>query len=165
MENSNVKEKRRLLTAFDIVIIAVVVVLAAAFLIWKASGKDASPISGGPVTENVTYTLELNNLPDTDDIAVGDKLVETVKNTEVGTIVAVDRVPYVVWNTNLETGDVVTTETELETLHLHIEVPCTVSESSVSTQAGEYALRVGRYLGIYGPGYYGAGYIIAVERS
>ena len=165
MENGNTKEKRRLLTAFDIVIIAVVVVLAAAFLIWKAAGKDTTPISGGSVTENVTYVLELNDVMDTADMAVGDSLVETVKNTDVGTVTGVDIIPYTVWNSNYETGGMSKTETGLTTVQLPIEAPCTLTDSSVATVAGEYVLRVGKYMGVYGPGYYGAGYIIAIERS
>jgi len=165
MENNVKKEKRRLLTAFDIVIIAVVVVLAALFLIWQAA-KNAAPASGGDAASGtIVYTLELNNFENSDSLSVGDRLFETVKNTEVGVVRSFEIVPQKVWQNDLETGGMKVTETGQHTAHLTIEVPCTVTDSTIATKAGAVELRVGRSLGVNGPGYWGAGFIIAIERS
>ena len=165
MENNAKKEKRRLLTAFDIVIIAVVVVLAAIFLIWQAS-KNAAQTPGSEASSGtVVYTLELNNFENADSLAVGDRLFETVKNTDVGVVKSFEIVPQKVWQNDLETGGMRVTETDMRAAHLTIEAPCTVTDSTIATKAGAVESRVGRSLGVTGPGYWGAGFIIAVERS
>ncbi|MBR5381140.1 MAG: DUF4330 domain-containing protein [Oscillospiraceae bacterium] len=165
MENKAKREKRRLLTAFDIVIIAAVVVLAALFLVWQASKNAAAAPGSEAVSGTVTYTLELNNFENADNLSVGDRLYETVKNTDVGVVKSFEIVPQKIWQNDLETGGMKVTETEMRTAHLTIEAPCTVTASTIATKAGAVEIRVGRSLGVTGPGYWGAGFIIAIERS
>lgn len=167
MENNGVKkEKRRLLTAFDIVIIAVVVVLAALFLLWQShKNAPASQEGDTPAGGVAVYTIELSGVEQTGVFAAGDVLYDTVKNTNIGTVRSFEIIKTMKWMDNLETGGITMSETDMNSVLLTVEAPCTFTESTVATKAGAFDLRVGKPVGVAGPGYWGSGYIVAVERG
>lgn len=159
-------QKKKLLTKFDIVVIVVVILAAALFLAWRASQSDGGPITLTN-TGTVRFTVELNNIPENvlSHISQGDTITDTAKNTHIGTVASYDVIKMLSWGTNIETGNIVETETDRDTLLLVIDAPCTITDSTMATRDGAIELRVGTSIGVSGPGYWGSGYIVAIERS
>ena len=160
------KPKRRLLTTFDIVLIAVVVVIAALFLVWKASQNTSGDVQT-VASQTVRFTMEfidvVEELPQY--ISEGDALVETTKNTSIGEVVSYSFEKTKVWKDDLETGGLKMLETDAPTALITAEVLCDSTDSAFLTKSGGIELRVGEPIGIYGPGYWAKGYIVAVERG
>jgi hypothetical protein len=162
--NNNGKPKKKLLTTFDIVLITVVVLIAALILGWKAvkTSPGEREDSG-----SVNYYIELVNMVENsaNSICQGDELIETVKNTPVGTVKSVEITNTIRWSDNLKDGGRKMTEIDLKTALIEIEASCIISDSTISTKGGGIELRVGREIGVSGPGYSGKGYIVAIERE
>ncbi len=156
--------KKKLLSAFDIAVIIVVVLIAALFLGWKAI-KGSSGISES--TGSVKYTIELTNMIGNSVYAIsdGDELRETVKNTVAGTVKSVEISNTLRWSDNLEDGGRSVTETDLKTALIVVEVPCNTSDSTISAKNGGIEIRIGKEIGVSGPGYRGKGNIVAIERG
>ena len=155
----------KLLTKFDIVIIAVVVILAALFLFWKGSQSGSEASSN--VYKTVRYSIELTELNENavSLIKSGDELFESVKNTSIGNVVSCEISNTKKWYDNLETGGRTWTETDKKTALITLEAACTVSDSTIATQSGAYTIKIGQKIGVSGPGYNGTGFIVAIERG
>jgi len=169
-------EKKRIkwkLNLFDIGLLVVVLVAAVGLLAWKFVGSNQTtvdPNSGITVpkgTHTVRYVVELEQLHQqtVEMIAVGDELYERTKKERMGTV---------------ETVEVAQTRTltknELEGTFQFAEVPerynvtmgitaqAVENEDGIVLESG-LEVRAGTAVRVFGPGYYGAGYILSVERG
>ena len=169
-------EKKRIkwkLNLFDIVLLAVVVVAAGGLLAWKFMGSNQTvvdPNSGVTVpkgTYPVHYVVELEQLHEqtASMVAVGDELYERTKKELMGTVQSVE-----VSQTRT------LTKNELEGTFQFAEVPerynvvMEITAQAVDNPDGivlesGLEVRAGTSVRVFGPGYYGAGYILSVERG
>lgn len=169
-------EKKRIkwkLNLFDIGLLVVVLVAAVGLIAWKfvsSNQTQVDPNSGIIVpkgTYTVHYVVELEQLhkQTADMIAVGDELYERTKKELMGTV---------------QTVEVSTTRTltknELEGTFQFVEMPerynvvmditaqAVDNDNGIVLESG-LEVRAGTSVRVFGPGYYGTGYILSVERG
>jgi hypothetical protein len=158
-------EKKKLFNLFDVILIGLVGIALAVVLITRLTSAE-SAVSVVETTK-VRYMVELTDLiPGTAALVKpGDKLVEAEKKYEVGTVVSCESGPTIKLGKNLETGDYVLSEMPgYETAYILIEADCPVSETSFIAGGG-FRVCGGVQVMLRGPGYYGGGYILYVERG
>lgn len=161
------KKKHSIFNVFDIVVILIAVALAAVLFFTRSSGSSTSDDAADTKSGTVTYTVELTGMVNgsAELVSVGDELVDKVKKYDVGTVKAVE-----VSNTVRQVQDLVnggTVESEMstqQTATVTVEAPCTETEADILV-AGGYPIKVGLQVSLKGPGYYGTGYIVGVERG
>jgi len=153
------------LNVFDVVIMAVVLVLAAALVIvWRNTGKSNISVK---VTRPVHYRIEINGMVPDGALSIkeGDQIYDSVKKYDLGTVKSVKLEP-----ARRQTKDMVSGRTiyadipDRLTAIIEVVCDCTDDVSSVSTASG-YTLQVGKNVFVAGPGYAGSGYIIAISRE
>lgn len=166
-------EKKRFkikLNLFDICLIGVVL-LAAAVLVWFkffSGPAPADPATGLPANmQTVRYVVELEQLHEQTAgmVAQGDQLYERTKREAMGTVL------------DVQVNEATTlTKNELEGTFQFADVPerynvvmtvegkCTVTDGAIVLDSG-LEVRAGTSVRVLGPGYYGAGYILSVERG
>ena len=157
------KKRRSILNLFDIVVILVALALAAVLLIPRQSASDSPDAESG----TVRYTIELTGMQNgsAELIQEGDSLVDRIKRYSIGTVQSVEVTNTLRQVEDYENGVVRYVESStLQTAILVIEAPCTQTDTQI-TVSGGYAIRVGLPVSVLGPGYYGTGYILAVERG
>jgi len=169
-------EKKRIkwkLNLFDLVLLAVVVLAAVGLLAWKFAGSgqtEVDPNSGATIpkgTHTVRYVVELEQLhrQTADMIAAGDEVYERTKKERMGTVQSVE----------VDTARTLT-KNELEGTFQFAEVPerynvvmeitaqAVENDDGIVLESG-LEVRAGTAVRVLGPGYYGAGYILSVERG
>ncbi|MBQ9280050.1 MAG: DUF4330 family protein [Clostridia bacterium] len=145
----------------DIIIILVLLIVAiAGYSYLKRDNVDISPN-----TEKVVYQIRTNECLANvyDYIEEGSVLRDSIKNYNIGTIVAKDYEKSKRYSVSQDTREIV--ETELEDkidIILTVEANATVTDKKISV--GEYPLKVGNEAYIKGKGYAAGGYIISIER-
>lgn len=148
---------------FDIIVIAVAVALAAVLLLTRSGGVEQVVAQ----TTTVHYTIELTSMANGSAglIAPGDPLVDKVKKYNIGTVTDVEVTDTETLTNDLENGEVkLTTSPGLQTATVEVEVQAAETSSQLTADGG-FVLRVGQSVSVRGPGYWGTGYIVAVERS
>ena len=164
MEN-NTPKKKRLFNLFDVIIIGIVAVILAAVLIYmlRSQGTTVSAAQ----TKTVRYMVELTDMDagTAEAIKSGDELTDAIKKYDVGTVISCDIVPTEKSVKNYETGDyVISVVPNRETAMILIEVACTETENRLLAGGG-FKVCGGEQVKLKGPGYYGGGYILYVERG
>ncbi len=101
------KKQQKLKYRFNIVdVLLILVVIAIVFVVYYfVAGRNG----GGSQNENtIHYTIELKTVDKDylDNITVGDKVIETVRNRTVGKVVDVEIGPSWTHTTNMETGEI-----------------------------------------------------------
>ena len=164
MENNNEKFRLRL-NLFDGIVLVLAVVVAG-LLVWNHL-KPETP-EQDPASSTLEYVVRFQRWPDStvDMVKEGDKLVDNVKNFELGTVKSVEVVP--------ATGEVFN---ENEKRFHRAEVPgykdilvTVVSDSAFVAPDmikldGGVQLRVGMPLYIRGQGYMASGPVVSIERA
>jgi len=162
----NTSKFRLRLNLFDGIVLVLALALGG-ILLWT-NLKPASPAGGAPAdSSTVRYTVRFQKwLEGTGSlIQEGDKLVDNIKNYELGQVVSAEVVPAVSQQLDHEGRQYVQTIIPgYEDVLVTVESPCTISEESV-TLGGGYSLRVGGTAYIRGEGYMASGPIIAMERE
>ena len=81
------------------VLILLAVAAVAAVLLYVFVLSENTPVDslGGTPTTKITYVVELTGIDDalSDNISVGETLIDAAKKMNIGTIVAVETQPYV----------------------------------------------------------------------
>ena len=160
------KNFRLRLNLFDGIVL-VLALAVGALLLWSAL-KPAAPAATETVnTTTVQYTVRFQKWIEGTGALVepGDKLVDNIKNYELGTVVSAQVVP--AQSLQLSHDDrafVLTTIDGYEDVLVTVESPCTISNEAI-TLGGGYALRVGSTAYIRGEGYMASGPIISMERE
>ena len=169
-------EKKRIkwkLNLFDIVLLAVVVVAAGGLLAWKFMGSNQTvvdPNSGVTVpkgTHTVRYVVELEQLHQqtADMIAEGDVVYERTKKELMGTVQSVEVAPARTLTKNELEGTFQFAEVpERYNVVMEITAQAVENDDGIVLESG-LEVRAGTSVRVFGPGYYGAGYILSVERG
>lgn len=169
-------EKKRIkwkLNLFDIGLMAVVLLVAAGMLVWKFAGSDQTavdPNSGESVPkgiQTVRYVVELEqlHLQTAQRIAQGDQLYERTKKELMGTVETVEVVPCRILSKNQENGTFLYTEVP-ERYNVTIELTAQGTQQDKGTMlTSGLELHAGTSVRVLGPGYYGTGYVLSVERG
>lgn len=160
------KNFRLRLNLFDGIVL-VLALAVGALLLWSAL-KPTAPTAAETVNATtVQYTVRFQKWIEGTGALVepGDKLVDNIKNYELGTVVSAQVVP--AQSLQLSHDDrafVLTTIHGYEDVLVTVESPCTISDDAI-TLGGGYALRVGSTAYIRGEGYMASGPIISMERE
>lgn len=159
------KRFRLKLNLFDGIVL-LLAVAAAAFLLWRTV-RPAVPAQSDPTAAStVRYTVRFQQwAPGTSHvIEAGDRIVDNIKNYEVGRVVSAEATPAMsqmldIWNYRYVWMELDGFEDVLVT----IEAPCVVTDAAI-TVGGGYELRVGSTGYFKGEGYMGSGPIVAIEE-
>jgi hypothetical protein len=164
METKNEKPRWKL-TGFDaVIIVAVLVIAAVLFILWRSSGSGTGATGG---TQQVHYTIEIEEMiGDTAyRIQTGDTVVDSTKKYVMGTVEAVEVVPATDTKTDYTTGDTVTSEIPGKlTAVVHLVCECAMTDYEITAASG-YVIRIGSEIQAAGPGYAGTGYLVAIDRG
>lgn len=156
---------------FDILLVALVlaaVIGLVAFRAWRSRPSDSTgEPTQWPRETTVRYTVELNEMPleAAQAIQPGDEVIERSLSKFVGVVESVEvRLSRTVVR-DQNTGEQYYTEIpERYTAVIVLTAEAKENESNFTTNNG-LVVRVGTYVQMTGTGYYGAGYIVRVERS
>ncbi len=160
------KKFRLRLNLFDGIVLLTALVVGAA-LLWMMKGPQSVPTGDAPAASTVRYVVRFQRwLEGTGSlIQPGDKLVDNIKNFEMGQVVSTQVVPVehqLLDHTRHVYG--LTTIDGYEDILVTVESPCIVSDDAI-TVGGGYAVRVGTVAFIKGEGYMASGPIISIERE
>ncbi len=145
---------------FDIVILAIIVVLAGGVYVFTHKEKVVE-------TKKLRYTLELADNPAgfSKDINIGDRLTDNVKNYNMGTVVDFEVVPCTkITNDYVNSAIVESVVPDKENVIITVEANVTESANEYKVD-GNYYVRAGREVSVKGNGYAGIGYILTVDRQ
>ena len=169
-------EKKRIkwkLNLFDVVLLAVVIVAAAGLLAWKFVGSnqtEVDPNSGVTIpkgTHTVRYVVELEQLHEqtANMIAEGDEVYERTKKERMGIVQSVEVAPARTLTKNELEGTFQFAEVpERYNVVMEITAQAVENDDGIVLESG-LEVRAGTAVRVLGPGYYGAGYILSVERG
>lgn len=168
---SEKKCKCKFLNLFDLCIIGLAVVAAAVLLFIKfrpAPAPAVDPAAGIPANmQTVRYVVELEQVHDqtAQMVQPGQELYERTKRECMGTVldVAVNDATTLTKNEDEGTFQFVEVP-ERYNVVMTMESKCTVKEDAIVLDSG-LEVRAGTSVRVLGPGYYGAGYILSVERG
>lgn len=159
MEN---KKKRIKFNLFDVIVIAVILLLAAAAYLILNGLPNASEN-----TVTVSYTLELTGLREemADSVEVGDSFYVTSTGYEIGTVTAVEVVPYTVTATDKEEAVIRNQEVaDYVNLQITLEVEVIETDDALTTEDGQ-VIRTGTSLTASNGTVIGSGFVIWTERG
>ena len=167
------KEIKWKLNLFDISLLIVALVAAVGLVAWKFVGSNQTtvdPDSGITVSKGnqvVRYVVELEQLHSqtAQRIAEGDQLYERTKKELMGTVETVEVVPCRILSKNQEDGTFLYAEVpERYNVTLAITAQGAEQEKGVVLSSG-LEVRAGTSVRVFGPGYYGTGYVLSIERG
>lgn len=154
------KAKRKHPNFFDILfILLILAVAAAAYLLSHQT----------PTTQDTTvrtYKIELDHLQTSmaDCVAVGDTVTDTVRNLDMGTVTAVEVLPYTAAVSDEDANVVRQVPVEgYVTLWLTVEAETLETDTAIVTESG-YTLRTGVSISCAVGTLVGSGYVLGIER-
>ena len=150
-------------------IVLVLALLVGGFLVWNAMKPAPSADEAAPSVQTTTvqYTVRFQKwLEGTGElIQPGDKLVDNIKNFEMGTVISAEAVPVQSLQLDHDNQQYVLADLEgYEDVLVTVESPCTLNNEALTTSGG-YAVRVGAIAYIRGEGYMASGPIISIDRE
>lgn len=166
-------EKKRIkwkLNLFDIGLIVAAVAVVAVIAAMKLADKPApaDPNTGVPAGRiAVNYVVELEQLHEQTArmAAVGDQLYERTKREGMGVVQEVEVQEATTLTKNeLEGTFQFVTVPERYNVLMKVSAQGTENDGAITLDSG-LEVRAGTSVRVLGPGYYGAGYIITVERG
>lgn len=160
------EKKRKFINVFDIFV--VLVVAAVVFVLFKLGvfGNAASVAISDDI-QDVTYVLQLTPMRygTEQNIAPGDTLYESVKRTSVGTVVSVEYEEAKYYSLNEETGEYTVSGIEGDMVaYVTITTQCVVTDKGMSAVDGQ-EIKCGESFNVMGPGYFGYGTVLSIERG
>ena len=165
MEQNTPKFRLRL-NLFDGIVL-VLALAVGAFLLWGALKPAAAPVEGETASvSTVRYTVRFQKWIEGTSALIepGDKLVDNIKNYELGTVVSAETVPARSLQLDHQSHQYVLADVPgYEDVLVTVEAPCESGESIIL--GGGYALRVGSVAYIRGEGYMASGPIISIDRE
>ncbi len=167
-------EKKKIswkLNLFDIGLIAVVVIAAAIFAFMKLGGSstpvDPSTDQPAPPPASVRYVVQVEQaLPQTaEQVAVGQHLYERTRKEDMGVIETLEITPAQTLTKDELSGTFHFVEVpDRVDVTMTLSSPATFSDTAIVLASG-LEVRAGNSVRVLGPGYYGSGYILEVERG
>ena len=159
MAKENKFKLRDLFNLFDVVVLAVAILLAVVLvLISRGTGKEST---------TVLYTVEFTNMQNGSAALIqpGDSLVDRVKKFDLGKVVSVEVGPTYTHLTNtLEGGSQDVASALLQTAIVVIEAPCTETEQDFLVSGG-FLIKIGTGVSAKGPGYSAYGNVLKIEKG
>lgn len=152
-------EKKKKFNVFDIIIILVIIAIAGGAYVFTHRTKAME-------TQLLRYSLELNECPEgfSQNIKVGDKLTDNVKNYNMGTITSVEARPSIRLGEDKINGTVIESTLEgKETVILVVEANVVEDGANFKVDGG-YVVKAGKDVSVKGNGYAGRGYILTIGR-
>jgi hypothetical protein len=148
------------------VLILLAVAAVAAVLVYVFVLSENTPVDslGGTPTTKITYVVELTGIDDalSDNISVGETLIDAAKKMNIGTIVAVETRPYVYLGKNLTDGTMeLTTVDNKSTIYVTVEADATLTGIAYSISG--YDIYVGEKVYLSLPDFTGTGYCISLK--
>ena len=165
MEHNTPKFRLRL-NLFDGIVL-VLALAVGALILWFSLRPTASTSETAvtATTATVRYTFQKWIEGTSSLIQPGDKLVDNIKNYELGSVVSSETVPAQSLQLDHSSREyVLATIPGYEDVLVTVEAPCTTSSEAI-TLGGGYALRVGSVAYIRGEGYMASGPIVSIERE
>ncbi|MBQ4381402.1 MAG: DUF4330 family protein [Oscillospiraceae bacterium] len=160
------KKKHSILNVFDLVVIALIVVLAVVLFIMTRPQPSQSQEDAAPASRTIRYTVEFAGMQNgtAELIKAGDVLLERGKLYDLGTIESVTVSPTTYLNFDYETNEYKLTEMSTEqTVVAVVVAACTENDRQILI-GGKQEIKVGGSYRFNGPGYYSAGTVIGIER-
>lgn len=159
MAKENKFRLRDLFNLFDIVVLAIAVLLAVILILFsRGAGKEQI---------TVRYTVEFINMQnDTASLVQpGDSLVDRVKKFELGKVVSVEVGPTVRQIQDFSLGGMKEVESSMfQTATVVIEAPATETEKDILVSGG-YLIKIGTTVAAKGPGYFCNGTVLKIEKG
>ena len=152
-------EKKRKFNVFDIVIVIVVIAIAGGIYAFTHRTKAME-------TQLLRYSLELNECPEgfSQNIKVGDSLIDNVKNYNMGIITSVEARPSIRLGEDKINGNIIESTLEgKETVILVVEANVVEDGADFKVDGG-YVVKAGKDVSVKGNGYAGRGYILTIGR-
>ena len=154
------EEKRKHPNFFDIVCVVLIVLLALGAY-WISHRNDTAAEH-----RSRTYVIELTGLDENVEkyVAVGDPVMDNIKNYEMGTVEAIEVIEDLIQVTDQESGIVrEIPQEDYITLLLTVRADTLESEKEITTVSG-YTLRTGISVSVSVGALTAAGYILDIER-
>lgn len=158
-ERAERTEKKKKWNTFDIIIIVVVLAIGAGIYAFTHRTKVME-------TQLLRYSLELNECPEgfSQNINVGDVLIDNVKNYRMGTITSVEARPSIRLGEDKINGNVIESTLDgKETVILVVEADVVEDGPDFKTDGG-YVIKAGKDISVKGNGYAGRGFILTIGR-
>ena len=162
---SNTPKFRLRLNLFDGIVL-VLALAVGAVLLWIALKPQPAADEPAAATATVRYTVRFQRWMEGTGslVQVGDKLVDNIKNYDMGYVVSAEVVPSQVQVLDHDSRRYVLAEIDgYEDVLVTVESECTVDDSIYV--GGGYAIQVGSTAYIRGEGYMASGPIISIERE
>lgn len=159
------KEKRSWrFTALDLIILIVLlaVIALAVWFFGPFGGADA----GDNTQVNIEYTVEIKGMEEAylDNIRVGETVIDSVTKKSIGTITAVETMPFIDYILNTEDGVLLEKEYPGQyTLLVTVSSPAAQNERGYHIDGYRVAIGALHYIQL--PNFVGSGYCIGVEAA
>ena len=166
MEQNNPKFRLKL-NLFDGIVLLLALAVGAV-LLWTAL-KPATTLStaDAPTASTVQYTVRFQKWMEGTGALIepGDKLVDNIKNFEMGEVISTEVVPAYSQQLDHNTRQYVQALVPgYEDVFVTVKSTCTISDEAISVGGG-YAVQVGDMAYIRGEGYLASGPIVAIDRE
>lgn len=147
--------------------VLVLAVLVGVFLLWRVVFADSGSNEANEEKALVHFEVEIESMR-ADAVAlikVGDELVERVRKQEIGIVESVEVNPTRFLTKDQITGNYFFSEVpEQYTATLKVSSMATIGDNRIELESG-LEIRAGRLVYVYGPNYYGVGYVTRIERE
>lgn len=155
---------------FDLLVLAAAVIAVAAVVFLRYQQQRQQMAQEDAAQSNVTtvrYTIELTGMPldAAQMIQPGDALVERTRRESLGTVESVSVGLTRVQVKDQYTGDYYFTEMPDRYTAVIVVVSPATEDDRVIITSGIMGIRAGATIRVYGPGYYGVGSILSVDRG
>ena len=160
------------LNLFDIILIAVVLVAVGAFAAIKLGGNTPAPVDSSsaqpaPIPQSVRYVVQIEQaLPQTAEmVEVGQRLYERTRKEDMGVVESVEITPAKTLTKDELSGTFHFVDVpDRVDVTMVLSSPATFRDTSIVLSSG-LEVRAGNSVRVLGPGYYGSGYVLEVERG
>ena len=159
------RKRKMKFNIMDVLILLAIAAVAAVLLyVFVFSEHSSAGALNGAQTTKITYVIELTDVDDalSDNISVGETLIDSAKKMNIGTIVAVESQPYVYLGKNVTGGTMeLTTVDNKSTVYVTVEADATLAGISYSISG--YDIYVGKKVYLSLPNFTGTGYCISLK--
>lgn len=147
-----------------LILLAIAAVAAVLLYVFVLSENTPVDSLGGAQTTKITYVIEVTGVDDalSDNIAVGETLIDAAKKMNIGTIVAVESQPYVYLGKNITEGAMELTTVDGKST-IYVTVEADASLAGISYSISGYEIYVGEKVYLSLPNFTGSGYCISLK--